>query len=154
MNKVLNKIPWLISIILLTFVLILNFIYTSSITSIERSKIIINGLLNTAVPIAIVCVIFILCKILKNKINNINIKQILFGTLIVIYIISQLLWIGDRYIPIAADQKYAYQIATAMTEENLEEFVASKTDGIYGSDDVSMRTYIECYPHQLTLSFV
>ena len=152
MSKFLKKIPYVIGIVLLAYVLILNIIYTVELTLREFVVVNINTISNIAIPVLIMCLILFLSKIMKKVSHKINDKWFFFLGLIVIYIIVQLLWVDNRFIWPNADQKYTYQIAASMKDGNMEEVIAN-TNNIYGGD-TSMRTYLECYPQRFTLAFV
>ncbi len=151
MNKILNKIPWAIAIVLLAFVLILNIIYTVGIAEGEHAVVNNNSITTITITILIVCAILGICQILKKGLHKVKDKYFIFGALIVIYIIVQLLWINYAYIPLSADQKYAYEIAVSMKDGNMQEFMENYND-VYGN--ISMKTYLECYPQQFTLAFI
>ena len=152
MSKFLKKIPYVIGIVLLAYVLILNIIYTVELTLNEFVLVNINTIANIAIPALIMCLILLLSKTMKKVSHKINDKWFLFLGLIVIYIIVQLLWVDNRFIWPNADQRYTYQIAASMKDGNMEEVIANTND-IYGGN-TSMRTYLECYPQQFTLAFV
>lgn len=152
MSKFLKKIPYIIGIILLVYVLILNVIYTVELTVNEKALINTNTIINIAIPALIMCLILFISKIMKKVSCKINDKWFFFLVLIVIYIIAQLIWVGNSFIQPNADQKYTYQIAASMKDGNMDEVIANTND-IYGGN-VSMRTYLECYPQQFTLAFV
>ena len=152
MSKFLKKIPYVIGIVLLAYVLILNIIYTVELTLNEFVLVNINTIANIAIPALIMCLILLLSKTMKKVSHKINDKWFLFLGLIVIYIIGQLLWVDNRFIWPNADQRYTYQIAASMKDGNMEEVIANTND-IYGGN-TSMRTYLECYPQQFTLAFV
>ncbi len=151
MSKILKKIPWAIAIVLLIIVLILNIVYTMGITRDERIIVNKNNLIDISCSVLIAVAIIVVSQIIKKKSYIIKDKNFVFGIFVVIYIICQLLWIDNRYIALSADQKYTYELAAAMKDGNIQEYVANTND-VYGN--ISMTSYLECYPQQITLSFV
>ena len=134
MSKFLKKIPYAIGVVLIAYVLILNVIYTVELTVNEQALIDTNTIVNIAIPVLIMCLILFISKVMKKVSHKINDKWFLFLGLV------------------NADQKYTYQIAASMKDGNMEEVIENNHD-IYGGN-VSMRTYLECYPQQFTLAFV
>ena len=159
MQKVLKKIVAWIGIILLGIVIIVNLRYNVELNVCESAIIQKNMIWLSLIYIMFAYDIYMIAKLLyhKYRAKDFNdkkskiLKRVICIFLIFIYIIGQIMWINQRDAIPSVDQKTAYQLAVAMKNNNVNEFLDTQTT--YGSK-ISDRIYMQCYSHQFTLSFV
>lgn len=159
MQKVLKRIVAWIGIILLGMVIILNLMYNVELNVYESAIILKNIIWLSLIYIMFAYDIYMITKLLyhKYRAKDFNdkkskiLKRVICIFLIFIYIIGQIIWINQRDAIPSVDQKTAYQLAVAMKDNNVNEFLDTQTT--YGSK-ISDRIYMQCYSHQFTLSFV
>ena len=151
MNKFLKTIIWGVGIISLVIVIILNLTTYSYIKINEMVTTYTNNILIIISLAILIAIIFSICKIIKFCLKNVRKKYLIFGLFILLYVIIQIVWINAREAYPACDQDTAYQLAVAMKENRVEDYV--KNSCTYGSE-LSNTIYLERYNQQFTLSFI
>ena len=152
MQKVLKRIVAWIGIILLGMVIILNLMYNVELNVYESAIILKNIIWLSLIYIMFAYDIYMITKLLyhKYRAKDFNdkkskiLKRVICIFLIFIYIIGQIIWINQRDAIPSVDQKTAYQLAVAMKNNNVNEFLDTQTT--YGSK-ISDRIYMQCYSH-------
>ncbi len=151
MNKVLKKIIYVIGLTFLIIVLALNLIYTSNMQKLEIVIVKNNNLFFLISAILVSIVIFIMCGFLNENSKKIKGKYILLGIAIYIYAFAQILIIKYNNSSPGADQKTTYDLAVAMTNNSIEEFL---DNGTTYAGNLENRIYVERYQQQIPLAFI
>ena len=151
MNKFLKTIIFVVGIISLVIVIIINLDLYSYMKLNECVYIYANNIFTLIALALSITIIYLTCKIIKFCLKKVRKKYLIFGLLILLYVIIQIVWISVREAYPAGDQDTAYQLAVAMKENNVENYVQNSTT--YGSE-LSNTIYLERYNQQFTLSFI
>lgn len=151
MSKFLKNIISIIGICLLTIVVMLNVLFNSTIDITEDVNIQINKIPYLVGLILLSGAIYWACKLIKKNSKNIKKKYIIFGVILFLYVILQIVWVNVRQSSPVSDQQAVYKLAEAMTENRVEEFITSTS--CYGGA-LSTDAYFERYSQQFTLAFL
>ena len=150
MSNFVKKIIYIIGLLLVTFIFILNIIYTSTMQINEVVTIRTNSLLFLIFAIVLSIFIFSICEGLKEESNKIKKKYLIFGLVIFLYVVMQIVIINYKSKAPVADQKTTYNLAVAMKEGNITKFLEGRTyEGAITND-----IYVERYQQQITLAFI
>ncbi len=138
LQNVLKHIIILIALIILISVLTANILFTANISNDEGEVVTlsINNIWSLLLSIVIGLAIYLLGYLI-NKIDKKYIRVILFISVLIAYLVVQIVWINYRNIYPVADQKYVYEYAQDLYKGNDESLINSQ--------------YLELYPQQLTL---
>ena len=150
MSKFLKNIICIIGISILTIVVILNIDYNTVINAEEIAKVNFNNWLILLGLVLLTAIIYLSAIMLKRYCKKIKKKYLIFGLVILIYVLMQVVWINVRVAKPAADQYTTYQLAIAMKENQLEDSLNNSL--IY--EFKYPHLYFERYSQQFTLAFV
>lgn len=151
MSNFIKKIIYIVGLLLVTLVFIINIIYTSTMRVDEVITVKTNTLLFLLDAIILAIVIIYLCKELKAKSNKIRKKYLIFGLVIFLYVTMQIVVINYKSSKPVADQYTTYELAIAMKNDNVKEFI---NNNYTYEDAVEDRIYIERYQQQIPLAFI
>lgn len=151
MNKLLKTIIFVVGIISLVIVIILNLTTYSYIKLNEVVKTYDNNIFIIILLTILIAIIFLMCNIIKFCLKKVRKKYLIFGIVIILYVIIQIIWVNAREAYPANDQDTAYQLAVQMKENNVEEYVQNSTT--YDAK-ISNTIYLERYNQQFTLAFI
>ncbi len=151
MNKILKRIISTIGLIFVTFIFILNIIYTATMAKNEVVTIKGNSFIFIVSSLILVALVYVLCKELNSKTTEFRKKYLIFGLVIFMYFIEQMVIIHYCSVKPNSDQETAYNLAIAIKEKNVQDFL----DNSYTYEGAIVnRTYIERYSQQIPLAFV
>ena len=136
-NKRLNKILQIIGLICVAILTILVYTSNSVLNKGEVISISSNNLLFIILFIAI----FVVGYLILDKVNDIKVKRdtkiIIYATLLMLYLIAQILFINLIRSSPLFDQYEVYNDAKIIAEGNIDELIKNE--------------YLQIYPHQTTL---
>lgn len=151
-----KKLIYVFGIAFLTIVILINLIFTARLDNGEHITIEFNNIIYTIGVVALGVFIFVITNFVNNILCNNessekkkNIKQALFITALVIYIIANIVWIIAVRPAIVGDQIHACNLAQTFYNNNLEEYLPDLT---YAG--ISLRDYMQAYHQQISLAFV
>lgn len=151
-----KKIIYVFGIVFLTIVIFINLVFTANLDNGEHIKIEFNSIIYTIGVIVLGVIIFGLTKFLNEVLykeeslkKKKTIRQALFITAIVIYIIANIAWIILVRPGIVGDQIHACNLAQTFYNNNLEEYLPNLT---YAG--IPLRDYMQAYHQQISLAFV
>ena len=151
MSKLFKNVISTIGICLLTTVVMLNVLFNSTINITEDVNIQINKIIYLVELILVSGAIYLVCKLIKKNSSKIKKKYIIFGIILFIYIVLQIIWVNVRQASPLSDQEAVYRLAKTMTEDRVEEYITNTS--CYGGA-LSTDTYFERCNQQLTLAFI
>ncbi len=151
MSKFIKNVIYCIGFILIVLVMVLNIFFTATMRQNEVVYIHINPFLLFAIPIVMAIVMRFIFSIVKKYSYKIRKKYIIFGVVIFIYVVIQVLYISANRTEPVADQKSAYDLAIAMTNGNERQCIENETayEGV-----LSNKIYFERCQQQFTIAFI
>ena len=150
MNKFFKTIIFVVGIISLAIVIMINFSMYSYIEPSEIVNIYTNNILIMIVLAFFITAILFACKTIKFCLKRVRKKYLIFGLVILLYVIGQIIFINIRKAYPNADQLISYKLAEAMKENEVVSFVQNESI----NSRLTNKVYIERYNHQFTLSFL
>lgn len=143
MNKFIRGTIFTVGLLLCTIVLLLNIfiiakIDDSSVEARERVKLEIYNLKYLIITFGIIAIILIGSSKLKRIFKSQKLKMIGIGSILIIYVLLQILWINKINAFPSYDQERVYDTAVLMYEGRTEDMLKSE--------------YLEKYPQQITLA--
>lgn len=151
-----KKIIYAFGIVFLTIVILVNLVCTARLDNGEHIKIEFNSIIYTIGVIALGAIIFGLTKLLNEVLykeetskKKKTIRQALFITAIVVFIVANIAWIILVRPGIVGDQIHACNLAQTFYNNNLEEYLPNLT---YAG--IPLRDYMQAYHQQISLAFV
>lgn len=151
-----KKLIFGFGVIFLTFIIILNIIYTTEIDTGEHVTINLNNCIYIVGLIGTGLVIFFLAKLIdKHLFNDIEKKNkrelriILFSVAMVIYIIFMIIWNIFVHPAIVGDSIHICNLAQTFYTDNPYLYLSGNT--YLG---LPLYDYMQAYPQQITLAFV
>lgn len=151
-----KKIVYVFGILFLVLIVILNLLFTTTIDFSEHVEVNYNYWLYTIGIILMGLIIYFSCKIINEYFYNSTniekkkkIRKILFKVTIIIYILFNIILTIMVNPKVVGDSVHVCNLAQTFYRGNDEEFLYNTT---YAG--ISLKQYIQAYPHQISLAFV
>lgn len=148
-----KKIVYLFAIIFLVMIVIVNIVFTTYLDTSEQAIIQTNHLgYILGVLLVGILIYFITHRVLyKDKSSDINkkIRKKLFIVAFTMYIIFNIIWVILINPKVVGDSVHVCNLAQTFYGDNSQDFLQNPT-----YVGVSLKEYMQAYPHQITLAFV
>ena len=150
-----KKVIYILGMLFIIVILIINFIFTTTMAMSEAVNIKYNNILYIMIVMIFTSLLFwVTYKINKfmykdNSENTFNRRKKFFYISIILYIIINIGWIIMVRPPIVGDQIHACNLAQTFYSNNLKEFLPNVT---YAG--IPLSEYMQAYHQQISLAFV
>ena len=151
-----KKIISILAIIFLAIIVILNILFTTYLDASEHAVIRLNHFLYVIGLIAVGIFIYFLTEIIYKYLykdidseSKKKIRKRLFIGVFAVYIIFNIIWVILVNPKVVGDAVHVCNLAQTFYGDNSQDFLQNPT-----YVGVSLREYMQAYPHQITLSFV
>lgn len=151
-----KKIIYGFAIICLVMIVILNIIYTTYLNASEQAVIHVNHLVYIIGLVITGILIYSISEIIyKYVYKDMNseakkrLRKILKIGAFVLYIVFNIVWVVFINPKVIGDSVHVCNLAQTFYRNNLEEFLQNPT-----YMGVTLKEYMQAYPHQITLAFV